>query len=162
YAVSGTTVTWDRSASGWRLPTEAEWELAARAGTSHRYAGTDDDAQVCAYANVADASAAEIWDDLAAFACDDAFPGLAHVGSLTRNALRLPDMPGNGWEWVGDGWSDPLPGGTDPAVAGSGASAHVHRGGSWRSSPHCSRLAERCWDEADVRSPLLGLRLARR
>ncbi|MEZ4464780.1 MAG: formylglycine-generating enzyme family protein [bacterium] len=127
--------------TGYRLPTEAEWEYAARAGTAGPRHG--------------DAA------DVAWF--DENSGGTTHpVGQKRPNAWGLYDMLGNVWEWTGD-WHtlDPPPPGPDPSGPPSGQS-RVFRGGSWESDARRVRAANRFWWGPDVQNRIQGFRLVRR
>jgi formylglycine-generating enzyme required for sulfatase activity len=124
----------------YRLPTEAEWEYAARAGTTGDYAGNLDELG---------------WYDKNA-------GGTTHpVGQKRPNAWGLYDMHGNVWEWVSD-WSASYPAGsvTDPTGASSGA-YRVFRGGSWGGTAGYCRSADRGRVRPGDRGGNLGFRLLR-
>jgi len=133
----------------WRLPTEAEWEYACRAGTTSLWASGDDERDLRSMANVADASLklawpkapilpfVSVWDDGHAFA--------APVGRFGPNAFGLHDMHGNVWEWCHD-WYDPAYGRRSPREDPSGpvsGSARSCRGGSWNQAVAACRSAFR-------------------
>ena len=124
----------------YRLPTEAEWEYAARAGTTgDRYGNVD----------------AIAWDE-------DNSGGRPHpVGQKEPNAWGLHDMLGNVSDWVAD-WYGDYPGGvvTDPRGPGSGA-YRVHRGGSWILKAWNCRSSYRDIGEPSSRAGYLGFRLLR-
>ncbi len=122
---------------GYRLPTEAEWEYAARAGTtSATYNGTSDEAHApCVTPN-------EMLDPIAWY-CGDSGNRVQVVGGKAANALGLYDMLGNAMEWVWDAYGEyPAGTATDPTGATEGAE-RVARGGSYLSGAAGIRAAYR-------------------
>ena len=102
----------------YRLPTEAQWEYACRAGGTKRFHFGDDESELRAYA--------WFWKNAV-----DVGENYAHeVGGKRANDWGLHDMHGNVWEWCRDWYKDTLPGGTDPEM-GEKASERVLRGGAW-------------------------------
>ena len=88
----------------YRLPTEAEWEYAARSGgKKERYAGFSDPKQLDRYANFCDVNCDAPWKDATQ---NDHYAYTAPVGSYQPNGLGLYDMTGNAWQWVSDWYSD--------------------------------------------------------
>jgi len=107
-ALAYTTWLSDVTRKSYRLPSEAEWEYAARAGGTDSYHWGKDAASACAYANVRSAGAQAISkrqadsDRTDGFPCDDGFADAAPVGRFRPNGFGLYDMQGNAWEWVAD------------------------------------------------------------
>lgn len=121
--------------AGFRLPTEAEWEYAARAGTTGAtYNGTST-VLTCDSPNA-------VLDSIAWY-CGNTFDKVSDTAVLNANAWGLFDMLGNAWEWTND-WYGPLSTDdqVDPVGPDSG-SGHVVRGGSWGCGPSDIRAARR-------------------
>jgi len=152
-------------ANGYRLPTEAEWEYAARAGTNSAYGATADPTKACDYGNVSNPSGKEKYGwDSETFSCEDNDTLLAPGKRHPPNAWGLYDMTGSVWEWVHDAYSANQYGGSkgvDPTGPRVLTTRHIVRGGSWYSDPAATRIAFRMETEGITRTPSLGLRLVR-
>ena len=135
-----------RSNKTFRLPTEAEWEYACRAGTTTARFWGDGESSACRYANVYDLTLKKVKNFLwANFNCDDGCAETAPVGSFRANGFGLHDMLGNVSEWCSD-WYDENYYKNSPEQNPQGASSgsyRVLRGGCWGHGPGRVRSAFR-------------------
>jgi len=165
-------VSWDDGVAycawaGGRLPTEAEWEYAARGGVADaRFVWGDaaDGIRVPKAANVADEAVRPHFPWWAVFPdYRDGFSWTAPAGSFAANAFGLLDMAGNVWEWTAD-WYAPTAyassSAVDPRGPASGRS-RVVRGSSWGDEPLVLRISERSYFAPEQRSYFHGFRCAR-
>ena len=140
-------VSWLSESTGaaYRLPSESEWEYAARAGTTTPFH-----------------TGSTISTDQANYG--DGNRGPKFVGTFAPNAFGLYDMHGNVWEWVEDCWHGDYGGAPSDGTAwtrGGNWCHRVLRGGSWRSSPQILRSADRLSYSARNRIDLAGFRVSR-
>ena len=144
-------VAWLSGQTGeeYRLPSESEWEYAARAGTTTKYHWGDE-------IGVNQANCAE---------CRDSFPNTAPVGSFPANAWGLHDVHGNVLEWVEDCWHDNYTGAPIDGTAwtsGELCGLRMLRGGSWFSVPRLLRSSDRSGLPTGARFYRAGVRVARK
>jgi formylglycine-generating enzyme required for sulfatase activity len=133
----------------YRLLTEAEWEYAARAGTTTAYFWGDDIGKASANCN----GCGSQWDGRQS----------SPVGSFKSNAFGLYDMVGNVWQWVEDCYRPNYDGGPTDGSAWIGGECgyRVVRGGSWINRSPDLRAANRGWNPSGTRSAALGFRVGR-
>ncbi|MCP4345623.1 MAG: formylglycine-generating enzyme family protein [Desulfobacterales bacterium] len=142
----------------YRLPTEAEWEYAARSGgKAEKYPGFSDDNSLYNYANFCDKNCQYNWKNKE----QDGYKYTAPVGTYKPNGIGLYDMSGNVWEWCQDWYAGyPIIAVTDPAGPETG-SDRISRGGSWLNRLTNCRTTPRFKDEPGIRSTRVGFRLLR-
>ncbi|WP_242492626.1 formylglycine-generating enzyme family protein [Methanolobus psychrotolerans] len=137
----------------YRLPTEAEWEYACRAGTTTDFSFTEEATDLDTYG----------WSDDHGWCAINSNSTTHPVGWKEPNAWGLYDMHGNVWEWVQDIWQDNYEG---APVDGSSwdegeQNIRVGRGGSWMDGPNICKSAFRGSLDADSTSNVLGFRLVK-
>ncbi len=142
YTIDGDQVRRDRKADGYRLPTEAEWEYAARAGQGTPYSGS-------------------LLADDVAWTSANAGGRPAPVGTLEPNAWGLHDLSGNLWEWTTDGKRTYTAAPRKDPVGPSDDRYRVLRGGCWIQDTHAARSANRHWEVPGYRSDRVGFRIVR-
>ncbi|NOS70173.1 MAG: SUMF1/EgtB/PvdO family nonheme iron enzyme [Verrucomicrobia bacterium] len=169
YKTGEVTVYANWGAQGYRLPTEAEWEKAARGGLS---------GQRFPWGNVINQNLANYYGDTASYSYDlgpngynpignypTTTPGTSQVGSFAANGYGLNDMAGNVDEWCWDWYPyptfTPYAGGTDPHGPVGPLSYRVLRGGYWNAYAAVSRCAFRGYNAPNVASYSVGFRCVR-
>jgi len=148
----------------YRLPTEAEWEYACRAGTTTRYSSGDDPETLAKVGNVADAALkARVPDWKFTLKASDGYVYTSPVGSFQPNAFGVYDMHGNVWQWCADWYGKEYYAASptnDPTGPDSGT-ARVFRGGSWFFGPGVARSDVRTGGAPSHRDGDSGFRVAR-
>ncbi len=149
----------------YRLPSEVEWEYAAKAGSRALQAWGGNASRHCDHANSNDRSTMEryplAWRSVD---CRDGFSDVAPVGSLRPNAFGLYDMIGNVWEWAEDCSSLSYfgrPADARPWIWEGGCKRRIQRGGGWSTGPERSRPGFHGDGDDEDRADFAGFRVAR-
>lgn len=157
YVITGSgdamTVTWNRGADGYRLPTEAEWEYACRAGTSTPF-------------NTGENITTDQANYYGTYSYKDAFRGqyrdsTVPAGSLPPNAWGLHEMHGNVWEWCWDWYGEYAEDHQTSPTGPTEGTYRVNRGGGWNDFGRHLRSAYRAAHTPSNRTYNIGFRVAR-
>ncbi len=147
----------------YRLPTEAEWEHACRAGATTRFSHGDEPPGLERLANIGDQTVQRLLGVSLDAPWNDGFAFTAPVGAFLPNLFGLFDMHGNVWEWCQDRYAADAYANsslTDPQGPAAGA-FQVVRGGSWFSQPSHARAADRSAYQRTDRNLMIGFRVLR-
>jgi formylglycine-generating enzyme len=148
----------------YRLPTEAEWEYACRAGTTTRYYSGDDPETLAKVGNVRDATfKAKFPDWRWTIKGSDGYVFTAPVGKFKPNAFGLYDMHGNAWQWCADWYGARYYAGsrTDDPTGPDSGDDRMLRGGTWFYGPDVARSADRGRCAPYYHNDIIGFRVAR-
>ncbi|MCL1815129.1 MAG: formylglycine-generating enzyme family protein [Treponema sp.] len=152
YIIEGENVRWNRESKGYRLPTETEWEFAARGGRlggpgpleKVSFAGGNEEANPQDYC----------WFSLNSRATT------RPVGEKLPNQLGIFDMSGNVWEWCWDWYSDYPAGPVNDYIGPAEGKQRIYRGGSYMNNLNQLRTTFRIWDAPFLKVRSLGFRIA--
>jgi formylglycine-generating enzyme required for sulfatase activity len=152
YEGSGTSWRWNQAADGYRLPTEAEWEYACRAGTTTAFAG----------GAITDLGCDDPFLDTVGWYCGNSGGERQEVGLKPANPWGLHDMHGNVWEWCWDRWADYQPGRpVDPRGPERGSHRLIRGGSFFDGAPSCRCARRGSFVLPSVQKDDLGFRIAR-
>lgn len=155
----------DKTGRRYDIPSEAQWEYAARAGSSGMRFWGDPPRAACKFANVHDEKS-KVANDISGghHRCSDGFAKTAPVGTFAANNFGLHDILGNAWEWVFDCWHstyENAPGDGSAWLRGGDCSKRIIRGGAWLSDPWTARSSFRSKLNGRRRLNSVGFRVIR-